>query len=163
MGRLRPPSWPAHAAAVVGAACFSPGVHEARENQMVALRSRRLEAMFGDQLSDVTAGACAGAVANAVQEDFDLDFKAQMYGNGDAEKRDLAADVAAMANSAGGVIVLGVEENEHAQASAAPGIAISDEVERRILQVYRRDQPGAAGRRPPDRARRRHTRVTASC
>ena len=91
--------------------------------------------MFGAQLSEVTAAHVLGLVANAVQEDFDLDFKAQMYGNSDAEKRDLAADVAAMANSAGGVMVLGVEENQHAQASAAPGIAISDEVERRILQV----------------------------
>ncbi len=102
---------------------------------MVSLRSRRLEAVFGASLSDVTAMHVLELVAGALQEDFDLDFKAQMYGNGDAEKRDLAADVAVMANSAGGVIVLGVEENEHAQASAAPGIAISDEVERRILQV----------------------------
>ncbi|MDQ6848458.1 MAG: ATP-binding protein, partial [Actinomycetota bacterium] len=102
---------------------------------MVSLRSRRLEASFGAALSDVTAQHVLELVAGAVHEDFDLDFKAQMYGNGDAEKRDLAADVAAMANSAGGVIVLGVEENEHAQAVAAPGIAISDEVERRIFQV----------------------------
>jgi hypothetical protein len=102
---------------------------------MVSLRSRRLEASFGAPLSEVTAPHVLELVRGAVQEDFDLDFKAQMYGNGDAERRDLAADVAAMANSAGGVIVLGVEENEHAQAVAAPGIAISDEVERRVLQV----------------------------
>src|SRR3954452_11439487 len=102
---------------------------------MVALRSRRLEAAFGAALSDVNAQHVLELVAGAVREDFDLDFKAQMYGNSDADKRDLAADVAAMANSAGGVIVLGVEENEHAQAVAAPGIAISDEVERRVLQV----------------------------
>lgn len=116
---------------------------------MVAVRSRRLEAAFGAPLEQVTAAHVSGLVDGGVQEDFDLDFKAQMYGTSDSDKRDLASDVAAMANSAGGVIVLGVEENEHAQASAAPGIAISDELERRILQVTAAvsPAPGVAVRR----------------
>lgn len=117
----------------------------ARREIAVALpRSRRLEAAFGAALSEVTAEHVRGLVTSAVQEDFDLDFKAQMYGNSDADKRDLATDVAAMANSAGGVIVIGVEENEHAQAVAAPGVAISDEVERRILQITAGISPAPA-------------------
>ncbi len=111
---------------------------------MVSLRSRRLEAAFGTPLSEVTASNVLDLVTGGVQEDFDLDFKSQMYGSSDADKRELASDVAAMANSAGGVIVLGVEEDEHAHAAAAPGVTISDEVERRILQVTAGISPAPA-------------------
>jgi hypothetical protein len=111
---------------------------------MVAVRSRRLEAAFGAPLDAVESEHVLALVDGAVREDSDLDFKAKMYGTSDSERRDLASDVAAMANSAGGVIVLGVEENEHAQAAAAPGIAISDEVERRVLQVTAGISPAPA-------------------
>ena len=110
----------------------------------MSLRSRRLEAAFGAPLSEIGAAHVRDLVTGAVSEDFDLDFKARMYGTSDADKRDLATDVAAMANSAGGVVVLGVEENEHAHAAAAPGITISDEVERRILQVTAGISPAPA-------------------
>ena len=115
------------------------------------MRSRRLEATFGALLADVRAENVHALVAGAVPEDFDLDFKIQMYGTSDAEKRDLASDVAAMANLAGGVILIGVEENEHAQAIAAPGVPMSDEVDRRILQVVSgiSPVPSVAVRRVP--------------
>lgn len=102
---------------------------------MVTLRSRRLETVFGVPLEQVQAEHIAALVSGGVQEDFDLDFKEQMYGTSEGEKRDLASDVAAMANSAGGVIVLGVSEDDHARASGAPGVALSEEIDRRILQV----------------------------
>lgn len=35
-------------------------------------------------------------------EAYDLDFKATLYGKSDKERRDLAGDVAALANTAGG-------------------------------------------------------------
>ncbi|MGP3989126.1 hypothetical protein [Streptomyces sp. 3N207] len=37
----------------------------------------------------------------AVPEDFDLDFKTELYGRSDSAKRDLCGDVAAMANTSG--------------------------------------------------------------
>ena len=40
-------------------------------------------------------------------ESYDLDFKAALYGPTDSDKRDLGGDVPAMANTAGGVILLG--------------------------------------------------------
>jgi hypothetical protein len=94
---------------------------------MVTMRSRRLEAAFGATLDAIDASHVRGLVSGAVREDFNLDFKQQMYGTSDADRRDLASDVAAMANSSGGVIVIGVAEDEHAQAAAAPGIAITDD------------------------------------
>jgi hypothetical protein len=57
------------------------------------------------------------------------------YGPRDADKRDLASDVAAMANTAGGVIVLGVREDDQARAVDAPGVDIADAQVGRIRQI----------------------------
>src|SRR6185312_2754568 len=44
-------------------------------------------------------------------------------------------DVAALANTAGGLLILGVEEDNQAQACAIPGVDISDTQQRRIVQI----------------------------
>jgi hypothetical protein len=74
-------------------------------------------------------------VTNGVGEDYDLDFKGTLYGRSDSEKRDLAGDVAAMANTAGGLIVLGVAEDGHARAASAPGVLVNDAEAARIRQT----------------------------
>jgi hypothetical protein len=102
---------------------------------VVALRSRRLEAMFGVPLDALTADAISGLVETRAQEDFDLDFKVQTYGRGESDKISLGTDVAAMANTAGGVIVIGVDEDDQARAQAAPGVDITDSETGRIRQI----------------------------
>jgi len=66
---------------------------------MSILRSRRLESMFGAAIDEVTASHIQSLVENGITESFDLDFKEALYGRSDSEKRDLAGDVAALANS----------------------------------------------------------------
>ena len=102
---------------------------------MVALRSRRLEALFGCALDDLAAANIRGLVSSGAQEAFDLDFKAEMYGRSDAARKALAVDVAALANTAGGAIVIGVAEDDQARATATPGIDVGDSEVARILQV----------------------------
>jgi hypothetical protein len=102
---------------------------------MVALRSRRLQTLLVEPLDDLRYEHLEALVTNHVSEAFDLDFKATLYGNADKDRRDLATDVAALANTAGGLLVLGIEEDRQARAAAAPGVAISDDEIRRILQV----------------------------
>jgi len=102
---------------------------------MAVLRSRRLEGLFGGNLDAVGAADIRALVDRQVSEAFDLDLKAELYGNGDKEKRDLASDVAAMANTAGGVIVLGVSEDGQARAAATPGVSVSDAEVARIRQI----------------------------
>src|SRR6266704_2206470 len=75
---------------------------------MVALRSRRLQAIFGVPLDDLQYEHLEALVPNQVSEAFDLDFKGSQYGNADRDRRDLATDVAALANTAGGLLVLAV-------------------------------------------------------
>src|SRR6266851_2620965 len=102
---------------------------------MVALRSRRLQALLGTPLDDLQYQHLEALVTNHVSEALDLDFKATLYGNADKDRRALATDVAALANTAGGLLVLGIEEDRQARAVAAPGVAVSDDEVRRVLQV----------------------------
>jgi len=101
---------------------------------VTSLRSRRLESLFGSTLDKLTAEHIESLVDNRVAEEFDLDFKGSLYGRTDQDKRNLGGDVAALANTAGGVIILGVEE-EGGHASAAPGVELSDEEASRIRQI----------------------------
>lgn len=108
----------------------------ARHDGLVSiLRSRRLESVFGVQLEAVAAEDIHSLVSNGVAESFDLDFKQTLYGRGDSDKRALAGDVAALANTAGGVIVVGVAEDDQARATAADGVDLSDAEKARMLQV----------------------------
>jgi len=76
-----------------------------------------------------------GLVESGAQEAFDLDFKATTYGRREQDHRALAGDVAALANTAGGAIVIGIEEDDQARAASAPGIEITDGEVARIRQV----------------------------
>lgn len=53
---------------------------------MVALRSRRIESIIGVRLEDVEPRHLQALVTDEVPEAFDLDFKAELYGNGDSDK-----------------------------------------------------------------------------
>jgi hypothetical protein len=118
--------------------CVSPGTSADRAYHpegMVALRSARLEALLGTRLDEVPHSAVMTLISNQVPEAFDLDFKSEMYDSSDKGKRDAATDVAALANTAGGLIVIGVEEDDQARASAAPGVGLAEADERRIRQI----------------------------
>lgn len=101
---------------------------------MVSFRSTRLEAILGCTLADATATHIAGLAAGVVPEASDLDFKEEFYAAGDKGTHAMATDVAAMANSGGGLIVIGVAERD-GRAHAAPGIDLSEGLELRIRQV----------------------------
>jgi Putative DNA-binding domain len=103
---------------------------------MTSLRSRRLEALLGATIADATYAQVA-ALANAtVAEDYDLDFKSELYSQIDKGKRALAQDVAALANAAGGVIILGFNEDDQARAVLPLAeVALSDDEHNRMLQI----------------------------
>jgi hypothetical protein len=94
----------------------------------------RLKAVLGAALDQLTADNIDALVAASVREDSDLDFKEGLYGTSDADKRDLAGDVAALANAAGGALILGVAETDGA-ATAAPGVTLSEAEVLRMQQI----------------------------
>jgi hypothetical protein len=93
----------------------------------------RLRDLLGALPDEASREQVHSLIAHA-KEDADLDFKATLYGTGDSEKRDLAGDVAAMANDRGGLIVLGVAENDGV-ASSEPEVDLSEEEEQRMRHI----------------------------
>jgi hypothetical protein len=99
-----------------------------------------------------------GLVDNAVMEDKTLDYKVQGYGGSDDDKREFLRDVTSFANTAGGHIIIGMEETD-GKATALPGVSLAsvddeilrlenvlrDGVKRRIPRVEIRPIPLAAG------------------
>lgn len=98
--------------------------------------------LFGTTLAALTADHITLLVENGVGEEFDLDFKSSPYGRSDSDRRALASDVAALANTAGGVIIVGVKEDTQARASAAPGVALSDDEASRMRQIVASEHVG---------------------
>jgi predicted HTH transcriptional regulator len=118
----------------------------------------RLASLLGAAADGVTRSHLQALVAQTVREDADIEFKARLYGTSDKQKRDLAADVAALANERGGVIVLGVAEEDGVASGLCP-VEVSENEELRMRQIVAsscaphvafeihrvRDDPDAAG------------------
>jgi hypothetical protein len=113
----------------------TPSVRGVRQAVVMVLRSGRLEQVFGRRVDELSASELAGLVDNSVPEAFDLDFKEAPYGRSDGDKRSLAVDVAALANTAGGVIIIGVREDAQAQACELTPVEMSDDEVARMRQV----------------------------
>ena len=73
-----------------------------------------------------------------VPEGLRIDYKRDLYGNSDAEKRALLKDVSGFANTFGGHLIIGIEEKNGLPLSI-PGIANinPDDVVLRIEQLFR--------------------------
>ena len=102
---------------------------------MVALQSRRIRELLGTALEAAQYAEYMTLVSNQVPEAFDLDYKAELYGGSDSAKRTLAGDVAALANTAGSLLVLGIGEDDQARASTAPGVSVAGAEIARIRQT----------------------------
>ncbi|MEU2415954.1 ATP-binding protein [Streptomyces sp. NPDC013099] len=72
----------------------------------------RLTAALGRHPEDLTEDDLQRAVDNHIPESVDLDWKKDFYKGTDAGKKELAKDVSAMANTVGGIIVIGVNDGE---------------------------------------------------
>ena len=70
----------------------------------------RLTAAVGRHPDDLTEADLQRAVENHIPESVDLDWKKDFYKGTDAGKKELAKDVSAMANTAGGMVVIGVDD-----------------------------------------------------
>jgi predicted HTH transcriptional regulator len=72
------------------------------------VRLPRVEAILGAPIDQLTVEHIRAAVDAGVEESRDLDFKEGHYRDGE----ELAKDVAAFANHVGGLIVIGVREEQ---------------------------------------------------
>ena len=94
----------------------------------------RLIDLLGGRLDEVAEAHLERLVTGSVREDADLDFKQQRYGNSDQEKRELAADLAAMGNGRGGLLVIGVRDESDVAVELTP-VELPGGEEARVRQV----------------------------
>jgi hypothetical protein len=90
----------------------------------------RLTKLFGQRVDQLDENAVRNAIAAQVPENDELDFKREHHDDPD----ELAKDVAALANNVGGVLLLGVGDNQ-GQASHANPVDVSDSKRRHITTV----------------------------
>jgi hypothetical protein len=100
------------------------------EHVIVTIRLPSVEARLGASLGGVGEAAVRRLLGQPETED--LDFKRELYIAGPVGNGDLSTDVAAMANSGGGVIVLGLDEFGAGIAQAATHVLLSDQEELRM-------------------------------
>src|SRR3712207_3632846 len=97
--------------------------------------SRPLADLLGAPLHAIDAGRVNAWVVEGVREGEQIDFKRELYGNGDSARRELAGDPAAFANHRGGLLILGVDEDSQGAAAAVSTVPLSDAEEGRIHQI----------------------------
>src|SRR5262245_24114304 len=96
----------------------------------------RLAALLGvPSLEGVTEALLQALVDAQVVEDQDLDFKQARYDSGPGGAFELAKDVAAFANQVGGLLIIGVAEDEQGRAAALAPVKLNDTEKGRIRQV----------------------------
>jgi hypothetical protein len=93
-----------------GEAARSAEQHDGRGMAGMVLPRLRLEDLADARLDAIREPHLDRLIEAQIEEDPDLDFKSEPYGPKDGDKRTLAGDAAAMANTRGSAIVLGIGE-----------------------------------------------------
>jgi hypothetical protein len=114
-------------------------------------RSPEIEAVLGGPLDEtgLTEAAYAGLVTAGARESEQLEFKRQPYPPAPAPvvwttAQELAKDVASFANHRGGVILIGVEEQDEIAVTHAPAVADPAATEQRFRQALANNLAPAA-------------------
>ncbi len=95
--------------------------------------------MLSDRIGNVTFSEIEALRDNKVPENRTLEYKRELYGKSDDERRELVADVTAFANAAGGDIIFGIAQASDATPEQIVGVAVKsrDEEERRLADTIR--------------------------
>lgn len=86
--------------------------------------------LLGKNFDDIDQATIEGLVGAGATESVHLDFKREMYGRTDEDKKEFLKDISAFANSLGGHLLIGMAEEEGAASQVMPleGINIDEEL-----------------------------------
>ncbi|MEV7010762.1 ATP-binding protein [Streptosporangium sp. NPDC051022] len=103
---------------------------------MRTFRSQRLEKLLGTQITaeSLTWEHLVRLKDAKVREAADLDYKL-LYGTQTGDRHKPGGDVAAMANTQGGLIIIGAKEDKDAQLTDLPGVPLSEKEHTRLLSL----------------------------
>jgi hypothetical protein len=68
--------------------------------------------MIPKRVDDITEDDLLALITNGVGEGRTIDYKRELPGNGDADKKEFLADVSSFANTSGGDLVFGIDEDQ---------------------------------------------------
>jgi hypothetical protein len=100
------------------------------------VRIPQLEMLLGCRLGDLTWPVLEDLIQRRqISEDLTLDFKRDLYERNDKRKKDLAKDLAAFANAAGGLVIVGVDEDQDGRATELVKVDLSDDERNRMREI----------------------------
>lgn len=99
--------------------------------------------LFGKHLDSITEADLQALVDNEVAEDKLTEYKQELPGGGDSQRKEFLYDVTAFANASGGDLIFGVKE-QGSRAAALSGLSVDDE----SAEVQRLDSIIRAGVEP---------------
>jgi len=88
-------------------------------------------------LDDVGEADVVQLIDDASVEGLSVEFKRDMYGNSDGDRKEFLKDLSSFANSAGGHLVIGVEEDQGVAINVTPVDGNPDTVLQRLEQIAR--------------------------
>lgn len=89
-------------------------------------------ALYNTPLEELTAEDIQALVSAEIPEGVQIDYKLQLPGNGDEDKREFLADISSFANGQGGDLVYGIREE---QGRAVEIVELSLDLEHEILRL----------------------------
>ena len=93
--------------------------------------------IFKPNLADVDEADIGRLVEDMQAEGLHLEFKRDMYGNADADKKEFLKDLSSFANSSGGHLVIGVDEAQGVASAISPVPGAPDVALQRLEQIAR--------------------------
>ena len=93
---------------------------------MTMRRRTTLEEILGKQLEQVTWADLGELIEDRVEEIQDLEFKRQHYDSDEKGNREAAKDIAAFANTTGGVIILGLAQDTQGLAHSLNPVSLGE-------------------------------------
>jgi predicted HTH transcriptional regulator len=89
------------------------------------------------ELADISEADIDELIANAESEGLQLDLKRDMYGNADADRKEYLKDISSFANSSGGHLLIGVDEQNGSASAKSPIAGDPDQVLQRLENMAR--------------------------
>jgi len=93
---------------------------------------------FNKPVGELAFADIEALIQNGIPEGRTLDYKRDLYGNSDAEKKEFLCDICAFANTTGGYLVIGVDEDKGIPRAVTPAaIEDIDEVQLQFENLLR--------------------------
>ena len=87
--------------------------------------------LLGKNFDEIDSDTIKSLIDGGASESVHLEFKRETYGNADADKKEFLKDITAFANTLGGHLIIGIDENDGVATSAKPISGnIDDELQR---------------------------------